>query len=93
MQLVFFCALFGWFLGGVGWRLLGHAPDHHHHGAPDGPGLQQPAQLQVGGHPEAALCCAGARCDQLGHGVHRDPEGLDEEDQLLRVQVSQRGVH
>ena len=28
-----------------------------------------------------------------GHGVHRDPEGLDEEDQLLRVQVSQRGVH
>ena len=25
--------------------------------------------------------------------VHRDPEGLDEGDQLLRVQVSQRGVH
>ena len=50
-----FYALFGWFLGGVGWRLLGHAPDHHHHGAPGGPGLQQPAQLQVGGHPEAAL--------------------------------------
>ena len=50
-----FYALFGWFLGGVGWRLLGHAPDHHHHGAPGSPGLQQPAQLQVGGHPEAAL--------------------------------------
>ena len=30
---------------------------------------------------------------QLGPGVHRDPEGLEEEDQLLRVQVSQRGVH
>ena len=27
------------------------------------------------------------------HGVHRDPEGLEEEDQLLRVQVSERGVH
>ena len=89
----FYYVLFGWFLGGVGWRLLGHTLDHHHHGAPGSPGLQQPAQLQVGGHPEAALCCAGARCDQLGHGVHRDPEGLDEEDQLLRVQVSQRGVH
>ena len=53
-----FYALFGWFLGGGG-RLLGHAPDQHHHRAPGGPGLQQPAQLQVGGHPdpdtEAAL--------------------------------------
>ena len=35
----------------------------------------------------------GEGLQQLGHGVHRDPEGLVEEDQLLRVQVSARGVH
>ena len=35
----------------------------------------------------------GEGLQQLGHRVHRDPEGLVEEDQLLRVQVSERGVH
>ena len=29
----------------------------------------------------------------IGHGVHLDPEGLDEENQLLGIQVSERGVH